>query len=225
MDIVDVPIDRIRIGERRRIDLGDIGALRSSIERLGLINPITITKEFDLVAGFRRLTCCRDLGLKVITARFFEDLDETGKKIVELEENIHEALTWDEIAMLRADIYELKMQEHGKSVKGHKTEGWSMEQAAKSMDLAAGTLSQDIKLANAIKSMPKLAKFASKRQALRALNKAKETAVLTELAKRDAKQSGQNVPYVLYNGDSYEFIKDKVDDETVKKALVEFSLE
>jgi hypothetical protein len=61
LTITDVPCDVIHIGERHRKDMGDLDALASSIAREGLLQPIGITEENELVFGERRLMAVRDL--------------------------------------------------------------------------------------------------------------------------------------------------------------------
>jgi len=217
MKIEKVPLDKISVGDRARINLGDIEKLQNSIEHQGLLHPLIIDDAFKLVAGFRRLSCCKNLGFKEIDVRLKKDLSDVEKKELELEENIHEALKWDEEASLRRDIHKLKQELYGKPVKGHVSDGWTLEDTAESLGVALGTLSQDITLANALDDFPKLKNFTSKRQAVKALTKAKETAILSELAKRDVKKSSliKNVPYLLHNGDAYKFLTEKVEDETI----------
>jgi len=64
-----VPIDEIKIGERHRNDLGDLMGLASSIEKFGLLQPIGITPERELVFGLRRVAAYRVLGKGQIPAR------------------------------------------------------------------------------------------------------------------------------------------------------------
>lgn len=216
MHIEKIPVDKIKIGERARIDLGDLDELQSSIKRIGLLHPIIVDDDFMLISGFRRYTCCHDLGLKEIDVRRLKDLSEMEKLEIEMEENLHKELTWNEIATLRAKIHDLKQKIHGKSIPGHASEGWSLENTAESLDVSIATLSQDIKLAEALEKLPDLKSFVSKRQALKALAKAKETAILTELARRDAlKTEDSNIPYILHNGDAMLFMDDKIEKETI----------
>lgn len=66
---VVVPVDRIHVGERCRWDLGDIDALKASIEHVGLLNPVTLDRDFNLLAGHRRLEAAKRLGWDEIDAR------------------------------------------------------------------------------------------------------------------------------------------------------------
>jgi ParB family chromosome partitioning protein len=55
-------IDSILIGVRHRKDAGDIAELADSIDRLGLLQPITISPDGVLVCGWRRLLAIQRLG-------------------------------------------------------------------------------------------------------------------------------------------------------------------
>jgi ParB family chromosome partitioning protein len=56
------PIEAIRIGERDRTDLGNVAELAESIKAVGLLHPIVITADGELVAGGRRLAAIQSLG-------------------------------------------------------------------------------------------------------------------------------------------------------------------
>jgi ParB family transcriptional regulator, chromosome partitioning protein len=55
-------IKDIKIGDRLRKDLGDIQTLASSIQEIGLLQPIVINQDNELIAGQRRLEACKLLG-------------------------------------------------------------------------------------------------------------------------------------------------------------------
>ena len=59
---LDVAVDSIIVGDRHRQDLGDIDELAASIERFGLLQPITVTPDMVLVCGYRRLVAIQRLG-------------------------------------------------------------------------------------------------------------------------------------------------------------------
>ena len=56
------PITRIKIGERSRKRLGDVAALMASIKSIGLLHPIVVRPDGQLVAGYRRLQAVQRLG-------------------------------------------------------------------------------------------------------------------------------------------------------------------
>jgi len=66
-----IAIDQIQIGEEIRIrkETGDLGPLEKSISELGLINPILIDEYYNLVAGYRRLCACKNLGWQEVDVR------------------------------------------------------------------------------------------------------------------------------------------------------------
>ena len=80
-----VPIADIKIGPRFRKDLGDIGPLVDSIKRHGLLHPVVITEDKELICGRRRLEAFTKLGLEEIEANIVSLADSSG---AEAEENI-----------------------------------------------------------------------------------------------------------------------------------------
>lgn len=213
-----ITIDDIKIVDDRRVDLGDIESLQGSIERIGLLNAILINKKDNsLVSGYRRLTSHKNLGLKKIRAKYYQDLTEMERKVITLEENLHEKLHWYEQAKLRDEIHALQVELKGSAVKGHDSEGQSLQETADMLGVSVSTISQDISLVETAKIAPLLTKFSSKRQALKSISKLKEMAILTELAKREAedsiKLSDIRQPYSIFNTKGVSYIKEKVDDE------------
>ena len=97
-----VKISEIRIGNRIRRTTGDITTLKESMRRLGLLQPILIDPQNNLVAGFRRLEAAKDLGWESIEARLVDVKNRQERLIVEAEENTtRKDFTPDE--MTRAD--------------------------------------------------------------------------------------------------------------------------
>ena len=52
---MDVPISEITFGQRHRKDMGDIPALASSIEAIGLLHPVVLRPDKSLVVAASRL--------------------------------------------------------------------------------------------------------------------------------------------------------------------------
>jgi ParB family transcriptional regulator, chromosome partitioning protein len=88
---VKIPVDKIVIDERHRIrkDAGDLTSLIASIQKVGLLNPIVVTEDYRLVAGFRRLSACRKLGWNEIEANVVSYKDDLLLLLdAEVEENL-----------------------------------------------------------------------------------------------------------------------------------------
>lgn len=85
---MNYPIDAISIGERRREDYGDLASLASSIEHYGLLHPIVIDDEGNLVAGGRRLEAVKLLGWSSVAVTRLGELSDNERRAIELEENL-----------------------------------------------------------------------------------------------------------------------------------------
>jgi ParB family chromosome partitioning protein len=59
----------IKVSERFRHDFGNIEVLAKSIAAVGLLHPITIDPNGNLLAGHRRLAACQHLGLTEVPVR------------------------------------------------------------------------------------------------------------------------------------------------------------
>lgn len=70
-----VPIAEIAVGERFRRDLGDLRALSRSIAEIGLLHPVVVTPDQQLIAGQRRLEACRALGWTDISVHIVDLAD------------------------------------------------------------------------------------------------------------------------------------------------------
>jgi ParB-like chromosome segregation protein Spo0J len=71
-NILDLALDRIRMGLRHRRDMGDLQVLADSMNAVGLLQPIGVTADFALVFGERRLRAARILGWSTIPARIVD---------------------------------------------------------------------------------------------------------------------------------------------------------
>lgn len=86
-----IAIEQIRIDEATRIrqDVGDLTTLEQSITQVGLINPILVDENNTLVAGFRRLSACKNLGWQEIEVHVAElEGDELKMLEAEVAENL-----------------------------------------------------------------------------------------------------------------------------------------
>jgi len=94
-------ISEIKVGNRIRRDLGDLGELENSLQRLGLLNPILIDPDNHLLAGYRRLTAARNLGWDAIEVRLIEVDSPEARLVIESEENtVRKGFTVQELERL-----------------------------------------------------------------------------------------------------------------------------
>lgn len=99
-------IDSITVGRRHRTDLGDLDAMVASIQREGLLQPITITPDGVLVCGSRRLAALRQLGVKTVNVWVRSGItDRLGQLLAEQDDNaLHKPLTQTEAATLYREL-------------------------------------------------------------------------------------------------------------------------
>jgi ParB-like chromosome segregation protein Spo0J len=123
MRIQQVAIGTIAVGERTRKKMGDMDSLKASMTRLGLLHPIVVDGNINLIAGARRLQAAREMGWDTIAANVANNLDEAILALeAERDENgCRESFTPSEIAdlakRLRA-IEEPKAAERQKAAGG-----------------------------------------------------------------------------------------------------------
>ena len=84
-----IPIDKIELGTRARVEYRNIDELAESFKEFGVLQPIVITEDFKLVFGGRRLTAAKEAGLEEIPAILRKDVDDVLLRELELEENLH----------------------------------------------------------------------------------------------------------------------------------------
>ncbi|BCR21325.1 ParB N-terminal domain-containing protein [Borrelia miyamotoi] len=82
-----IDLEQIRIKRRIRQNIGNTTTLKESIKKHGLIYPIIIDKNKNLIAGFRRYQVLKELGYKEVEVKV---IPIENKKIlleIELDEN------------------------------------------------------------------------------------------------------------------------------------------
>ncbi|MDN5892440.1 ParB N-terminal domain-containing protein [Arthrobacter sp. AOP36-A1-22] len=103
----------IQVGRRHRTELGDIDALAASIDRDGLLQPITITPDGVLVCGARRLAAIRQLGWKTVNVWVRSGIsDRLGHLLAEQDDNVlHKPLTQLEAAALYRELKQVMAED------------------------------------------------------------------------------------------------------------------
>jgi len=163
---VKLPIADINIEHRIRtfFDPKKLDELAESMRTVGLIEPVVVDEDHNLLAGERRIKAAKSLGWTEITTVYLKDLNQWQKKIVELEENLRrEELTYVEEVNAKTRIHELYQEKYGKTAPtGGRKGGWKVRDTAEHLGISAGAVSQDLQLARAIKQDPELGKQKTK---------------------------------------------------------------
>ncbi|UCF97232.1 MAG: ParB N-terminal domain-containing protein [Spirochaetaceae bacterium] len=101
--------DSITVRKRIRKDLGDLNGLMDSLQTHGQLTPIIINRNYELLAGFRRLQAVKRLGWKSIEAVMIDKATEQQKLEIEMEENIQRLeLSSEELADGMARLQKLR---------------------------------------------------------------------------------------------------------------------
>ena len=117
-----IKISEIKVGEDRRgIDEANVLNLIKSIREVGLLNPITITKDKKLIAGAHRIEAYKRMGFAEIECTVAE-VDGLKAELAEIDENLirHNLNHIDEGEQLlrKKEIYEILYPETKASYNG-----------------------------------------------------------------------------------------------------------
>lgn len=110
---LDRTVDSLHVGRRHRADLGDIDALAASIERDGLLQPLTVSPDGVLICGARRLAAIKQLGWRTVNVWVRSGIsDRLGHLLAEQDDNVlHKPLTALEAAALYRELKTLMAED------------------------------------------------------------------------------------------------------------------
>lgn len=187
MKTQEIPIASIKVEGRYREDYGDLEELRESIEKFGLLQPITLDEDMRLLAGGRRYYACRLAGLDTIPAILRPVTRDEDRLEIELIENIHRKdLTWQERAHLEAKIYELK---------------GTYRSAAETLGTDHTAVVRRVQLVEAMELIPEIKEQKTQADAWKMLSKVKESIVVGELRKRAETEQEAAVARLIEEGE------------------------
>jgi len=109
------PLDSIVVerDKRQRKELTGITELAWSLNSIGQINPLIITRDGILKAGERRLTAAKQLGWTHINVQFTDELDPAQLELLELEENVRRVdLTWQDQCLAIERYHQLRARDN-----------------------------------------------------------------------------------------------------------------
>ena len=211
-----VNLANISIGERFREDYGDLTAMQRSIEKHGLINPVTVTvnnsadsqEDYTLVAGGRRISALAEMGQMEIPCRIYShELNELELRSIELEENLaRKSLDWKEQVKLQQEIHSLQVAIHGeKTSTSPDASGYSLTDTAKLLGRDKSSLSKDLKLAEAVRSFPEIdwSSCKNKADAVKMTKKIEEKIITKALTAKAKAKMGSGEAKMRRLADSY----------------------
>lgn len=85
---MQLDINSIVINKRVRKNTGDLNQLAESMEKFGQMHPVIVNKKMELISGFRRVQCAKQLNWKSVFAIVVDVHSESDKLTMELEENL-----------------------------------------------------------------------------------------------------------------------------------------
>lgn len=192
---IEVEIASINIGDRIRKDFSHVEDLAESIRDDGLIQPIVVDANHNLIAGESRLRACRDiLQWKTIPVVYFELVDEAQRVRLEATENIQrKSFTWQEHCLAVDKVH--RFESHQAALK---SERWTMQETGRLLGFKSKvTIWYCTETAKALRANdPEILKCDSMSDAIRVLLKRKEDEANKLLVKLTMPAPGQ-VPDLL----------------------------
>ena len=126
-----IPLSQIKVGKRARKDVGDIKALASNMDAVGLLQAIAVTDDKKLICGYRRLNAAKQLKWKTIDCRVVNI--KSMLEAEEAENEFRKSLTLSEKTALAKRLQEeaQKQHPHGGSRKKQVRQNGALEKDGK----------------------------------------------------------------------------------------------
>ena len=141
-----IDISKVKISDRIRTDAGDLDELAQDIKENGLITPIAVTQDYELLAGWRRLNACKKLGMTEIEANIMTVEDALAKLKIEISENenrkpftFSEKMRWAELLKKEYRKQAEENQKSGTSVSNDTQVGRVNQKIADDIGLGSAT--------------------------------------------------------------------------------------
>src|SRR5215831_17713794 len=137
-----VPLYKINVfrDARQRRSITDLQSLVDSIRRVGLIHPLVIDREYNLVSGERRFEAVKALGWDRVYCQFNDSETDLDKRVVELEENIKRVdLTWQEQCNFVNEYHRIKCAQDAE-----RGAVWTQDKTAEALGVTQPTVARYI---------------------------------------------------------------------------------
>lgn len=212
-EFTSYPVESITIdrASRQRREITKVDEMAWSLQEIGQLQPIIITRDGELKIGERRWTAAKQLGWTHIMVQFTDELDEGRLKLMELEENVRRMdLPWQDECAAIAEYHAIRSQGDPE---------WTAKNTAEALGISASMATEKLAVVKAIASGNELVKDApmlstaigiTRREAAR-----RQTSVLADIAPEVTAANERNIPLQLadfiewqrtYSGPKFNFI-------------------
>lgn len=204
----------VDFGDRFRANYGDMAEIVADVKERGIITPITVVakialteeeietlggteaeKPYLLMAGGRRTKAALEAELEKMPAQlYYHVLSELELRITELHENlIRKNFDFREEVEAKARIHELLVGRYGEKMStATDAPGISLRDTAAIIGVSPAVMSQDVRLAKAMKENPELAKASTKTEAFKMYDQMVKKEAMAELARRQKLKKVEN---------------------------------
>ena len=165
---------------RYRQEFNNMESLVESIKEKGVLQPVTLTPDFHILAGERRIKAAELAGLDKIPA-LIRKIDGTiDAREIELMENLErDDFTWQEKAAGLADLDKLYKE---------KNVDWSGRKTAQLVGGSTANVARQLEMARAMNVIPELAENKTFDDAYKQYKRFEEQTVIDELRRRQQRQ-------------------------------------
>jgi ParB/RepB/Spo0J family partition protein len=138
IEVESIKVDRAQ-RQRREIKPTYIRELADSIRRLGLIHPIVVKRDLELVVGECRLLAVKLLGWTRVQCQYVDEVDDPAVlREIELEENVKRSeLSWQDRCVAVADYHDLRSDTEPDWTQDKTAQALGMDQTNVSIYVAA----------------------------------------------------------------------------------------
>lgn len=112
MQTISLKLSQLKISKERLLEtnLKIVKELKTSIKTIGLIHPITVNKDYEVISGIQRLEALKSLNYIEIPC-IIKDIDELKEELMQIDENLvrRQLSPWEESKLLakQKEIYEI----------------------------------------------------------------------------------------------------------------------
>lgn len=194
-----VNIHTIKVSqERLRQDNGDLEGLAQSLLSFGQLQPVILSDEMELLAGFRRYSAAMMNGWQEIDALVQGEITAIKAREIELEENIRrKQMTWQEEAKALTEIDKLRRMTDP---------NWTQSQTAALASVQRARVPEANKLVQMMEMFPEIGEAKNFSKALKMANQKAKQILRVQEVKGNVVDYG-DIESKLVLGDSTEVIK------------------